>query len=141
MPLEAGKQFGMYRILSLLGSGGIGDVYRARDTKLNRDVALKVLPDFFESDHDRLARFTREAQLLASLNHPNIAAIYRFFLGCQGKQGIWWFRADGKGEPEQLTKSKDSHPTSFSRDGKWMAFTDTNQETGNDGQTTDRRSK
>jgi serine/threonine-protein kinase len=76
MPLEAGKQFGMYQILSPLGSGGMGDVYRARDTKLNRDVALKVIPDFFERDHERLARFTREAQVLASLNHPNIAAIY-----------------------------------------------------------------
>src|ERR1700675_3121012 len=54
----------------------MGEVYRARDTKLNRDVALKVLPDSFASDHDRLARFTREAQTLASLNHPNIAAIY-----------------------------------------------------------------
>lgn len=65
-----------YEIVAAIGSGGMGEVYRARDTKLNRDVALKVLPDLFASDPDRLARFRREAQVLASLNHPNIAAIY-----------------------------------------------------------------
>ena len=67
---------GHYRIVSKLGEGGMGAVYRATDTKLNRDVAVKVLPDVFAVDLDRLARFTREAQVLASLNHPNIAAIY-----------------------------------------------------------------
>src|SRR5580693_7203966 len=65
-----------YRINSKLGEGGMGAVYRATDTKLNRDVAVKVLPDAFAADSERLARFTREAQVLASLNHPNIAAIY-----------------------------------------------------------------
>src|SRR5215831_7300424 len=67
---------GSYRIMAKLGEGGMGAVYRARDTKLNRDVAIKVLPSSFAEDPDRLVRFEREAQVLASLNHPNIAAIY-----------------------------------------------------------------
>ena len=71
-----GKSIGVYQILDKLGQGGMGEVYRARDTKLNRDVALKVLPQLLAGDPDRLARFRREAQVLASLNHPNIAAIY-----------------------------------------------------------------
>src|SRR6185369_4664741 len=65
-----------YRVTAKLGEGGMGEVWRATDTKLNRDVAIKVLPDAFALDSDRMARFTREAQVLASLNHPNIAAIY-----------------------------------------------------------------
>jgi|SRR6516162_10207892 serine/threonine-protein kinase len=65
-----------YRIVSKLGQGGMGAVYRATDTKLNRDVAIKVLPPAFAEDAARMARFEREAQVLASLNHPNIAAIY-----------------------------------------------------------------
>ena len=76
MSLSPGIRLGVYEVVALLGSGGMGEVYRARDTKLNRDVAIKVLPDSFASDADRLARFTREAQTLASLNHPNIAQIY-----------------------------------------------------------------
>ena len=78
MPLTAGARLGPYEILSAIGAGGMGEVYRARDTKLNRDVALKVIPDTFALDPDRLARFTREAHVLASLNHPHIAAIYGF---------------------------------------------------------------
>src|SRR5207244_13258523 len=65
-----------YRVTGKLGEGGMGTVYRATDTKLNRDVAIKVLPDAFAEDRDRLARFTREAQVLAAMNHPHIAAIY-----------------------------------------------------------------
>jgi len=76
--LAAGARLGPYEIVSALGAGGMGEVYRARDEKLNRDVALKVLPEVFALDPDRLARFKREAQVLASLNHPNIAAIYGF---------------------------------------------------------------
>ena len=74
--LAPGAQVGPYRIEGVLGAGGMGQVYRARDTKLNRDVALKALPDVFTDDPGRLALFTREAHMLASLNHPGIAAIY-----------------------------------------------------------------
>jgi serine/threonine-protein kinase len=76
MPLTPGSKLGAYEILGQLGAGGMGEVFRARDARLGRDVALKVLPDLFAGDPDRLARFKREAQLLAALNHPNIAAIY-----------------------------------------------------------------
>ena len=76
MSFLPGTRLGVYEITALLGAGGMGEVYRARDSKLNREVAIKVLPEAFTHDPDRLARFTREAQLLASLNHPHIAAIY-----------------------------------------------------------------
>jgi Tol biopolymer transport system component len=76
MSLVSGTRLGPYEILALVGAGGMGEVYRARDTKLKRDVALKVLPEAFALDPERLARFEREAEVLASLNHPNIAAIY-----------------------------------------------------------------
>ena len=76
MALTAGTRLGQYEILSTLGAGGMGEVYRARDTKLGRDVALKIVPEVFASDRDRLARFTREAQTLAALNHPNVAHIH-----------------------------------------------------------------
>jgi len=74
--LAAGTKLGPYEIVSPLGAGGMGEVYRARDAKLNRDVAIKVLPEAVANDSERLARFRREAQVLASLNHPHIAAIY-----------------------------------------------------------------
>ncbi len=74
--LSAGFRLGPYEVVAPLGAGGMGEVYRARDTKLNRDVALKILPQAFAADPDRLARFKREAQVLASLNHHNIAAIH-----------------------------------------------------------------
>jgi serine/threonine protein kinase len=76
MPLSAGDKLGHYEILSLLGKGGMGEVYRARDTKLKREVALKVLPEAFAADPERMMRFQREAEVLASLNHLNIAHIY-----------------------------------------------------------------
>ena len=76
MALSPGTRLGHYDVTTLLGEGGMGQVWQATDTQLNRQVALKILPDAFAADPDRLARFTREAQILASLNHPNIAAIY-----------------------------------------------------------------
>src|SRR5579872_782201 len=76
MSLSAGTCLGPFEVISTIGEGGMGVVYRARDTNLNRDVAIKVLPELFALDADRLVRFKREAQVLASLNHPNIAAIY-----------------------------------------------------------------
>src|SRR5437763_419165 len=76
MPLSCGTMLGPYEILSPLGKGGMGEVYRARDTRLDREVAIKVLPDSLAHDPERLPRFKREAKVLASLNHANIATIY-----------------------------------------------------------------
>ena len=76
MALTVGTRLVHYDVTSLLGEGGMGQVWQASDTQLNRQVALKILPDAFAADPERLARFTREAQILASLNHPNIAAIH-----------------------------------------------------------------
>jgi len=78
MPLSTGAPVGPYEILGLIGAGGMGEVYRARDTRLKREVAIKVLPDAFARDSERTARFQREAEVLATLNHPNIAAVYGF---------------------------------------------------------------
>ena len=76
MPVTIGTQIGAYEITALLGKGGMGEVYRARDSRLKREVAIKILPDEFSRDVDRLSRFQREAEVLASLNHPHIAAIH-----------------------------------------------------------------
>src|SRR5207237_2515675 len=76
MALSSGEKLGPYEIRSALGAGGMGEVYRARDTRLNRDVAIKVLPDLVAKDPERLLRFEREGQVLAALNHPNIAHIH-----------------------------------------------------------------
>ncbi|HEY7162438.1 MAG TPA: protein kinase, partial [Acidobacteriota bacterium] len=76
MPLIQGTKLGAYEIISPLGVGGMGEVYCALDTKLGREVAIKVLPEAFASDEERLSRFEREARILASLNHPNVASIY-----------------------------------------------------------------
>ncbi len=76
MAITVGTQFGPYEITALLGKGGIGEVYRARDTRLKRDVAIKILPEEFSRDRNRVSRFQREAEVLASLNHSNIGAIH-----------------------------------------------------------------
>jgi serine/threonine protein kinase len=76
MPLPSGARFGSYEITHVLGAGGMGEVYRARDTRLGRDVALKIILESFASDRDRIARFEREAKVLASISHPNIAGLY-----------------------------------------------------------------
>ena len=76
MALGPGTRLGVYDVTAQIGEGGMGQVYRATDTKLKRQVAIKILPPSLAADHDRLARFQREAEVLASLNHPNIAAIY-----------------------------------------------------------------
>src|SRR5437588_4222625 len=77
MPIQPGTQIGPYQVTSALGAGGMGMVYRARDSRLGRDVALKILPDAFAHDRDRLTRFEREGKLLASLNHPNLSPATR----------------------------------------------------------------
>ena len=89
MTLAVGTTLGSYDVTALIGQGGMGEGYRARDTKLGRDVALKVLPDLFADDPERLARFQREARVLASLNHPNIASIY----GLEGERPFDRLRA------------------------------------------------
>jgi serine/threonine protein kinase len=76
MTLPPASRLGPYEVIASIGAGGMGEVFRAKDTKLGRDVAIKVLPAEFAKDHERLARFKREAQILASLNHPNIAGIH-----------------------------------------------------------------
>ena len=76
MSLTPGTRLGIYQVTAKIGEGGMGEVYQARDTTLDRNVALTVLPEAFTSDPDRLARFEREAKVLASLNHPNIGSIY-----------------------------------------------------------------
>ena len=78
MSIRSGEKFGPYEILAPLGAGGMGEVYRAKDTRLDREVAIKVLPEALARDKERILRFEREAKVLASLNHPHIAAIYGF---------------------------------------------------------------
>jgi serine/threonine-protein kinase len=105
MALTAGTRIGSYEILSAIGAGGMGEVYRARDTKLGRDIAVKALPDLFQSNPERVARFEREAQLLAALSHPNIAAIY----GVQeaaGSQFLVLEYIDGESLAERIEKRR-----------------------------------
>jgi serine/threonine-protein kinase len=103
MTLSAGTNLGQYEVVEAIGAGGMGEVYRARDTKLGREVAIKVLPDAFAENEERLARFEREARLLASLNHPNIAALY----GLEQSDGVQFLvmeLADGETLGERLRR-------------------------------------
>src|ERR1700720_1441604 len=84
MTIAAGSKLGAYEITGAIGAGGMGEVYQAHDTKLGRDVAIKVLPSAFVHDPDRLSRFQREARMLAALNHPNIATIH----GLEQSEGV-----------------------------------------------------
>ena len=90
---------GPYEIVGAIGAGGMGEVYKGRDTRLNRDVALKILPDTFAADADRVARFAREAQTLAALNHANIAQIY----GLEGRALVMEF-VDGEDLSQRLAR-------------------------------------
>jgi hypothetical protein len=95
LAVTIGTRLGVYDITAPIGEGGMGQVFRARDTRLNRDVALKVLPDLFANDPERLARFNREAQTLASVNHPNIAHLHG--LGRAGASRLRTRKGDGSG--------------------------------------------
>jgi serine/threonine-protein kinase len=99
MPLTSGSRLGSYEIVSSIGAGGMGEVYRARDTALNREVAIKIVPDLFAADSERMGRFSREAQTLAALNHPNIAHVY----GLEGS-GLVMELVDGEDLGERLTR-------------------------------------
>jgi serine/threonine protein kinase/Tol biopolymer transport system component len=105
MPVASGTHLGAYEIVRLLGSGGMGEVYRAKDTKLGRDVALKILPATFTSDPDRIARFRREAQVLASLNHPHIAQIYGLD-EADGTQFLVLELVDGEGLDKRIARGR-----------------------------------
>src|ERR1700758_2498868 len=85
MSVSTGTRLGPYEILATIGVGGMGEVYKARDTRLDREVAIKVLPNALARDSERLARFEREAKVLASLNHPNIATIYAIEESSEGQ--------------------------------------------------------
>src|SRR5271167_2092776 len=101
MPLPIGSKFGPYEIVAPIGAGGMGEVYRARDTRLGREVALKVLPESFSRDAERLRRFEQEARSVAALNHPNILAIHD--IGAQdGTHYIVTELLDGRTLREQL---------------------------------------
>ena len=103
MPLTAGTRLGHYDVTALIGEGGMGQVWQATDTQLNRQVALKILPDAFAADPDRLARFKREAQILASLNHPNIAAIHGIEEG-EGTRALVLELVEGPTLPDRIAK-------------------------------------
>src|SRR5215472_6027443 len=119
MGLQVRGLLGIYEILSPLGAGGMGEVYRARDTRLNRDVALKVLPEAMAHDTQRMGRFEREARTLASLNHPNIAAIYGLEES-NGSSALVMELVEGETLAERIAKSSKRTSSSGCRSGLQM---------------------
>ena len=107
-----GRRLGVYHLQALLGAGGMGEVYRAHDTRLGRDVAIKILPQAFTADPDRLARFEREARVLASLNHPNIGAIYGLE-DADGLRGLVLELVEGETLAERIARS--GGPSAFAK--------------------------
>src|SRR4026208_1314116 len=105
MALAPGTRLASYAILSAIGAGGMGEVYRARDSRLRRDVAIKVLPESVSRDPERLARFEREAHVLASLNHPHIGAIYGLE-EANGRQFLVLELVDGETLADRLTRGR-----------------------------------
>ena len=103
MTLASGTGLGPYQIVAPLGAGGMGEVYRAKDSRLDREVAIKVLPEAMARDPDRVARFQREAKVLASLSHPNIAAVHGFE-EFEGKRFLVMELAEGETLAERLTR-------------------------------------
>ena len=105
-----GRRIGVYEIRALVGIGGMGEVYRARDTRLGRDVAIKILPQAFTSDPERLARFEREARVLASLNHPNIATIYGLEEARRRPRAWSWNWSTGRRSPSASRRGQCRSP-------------------------------
>src|SRR5437762_2718628 len=103
MALTPGTQIGPYQVTAQIGAGGMGEVYRARDTRLKRDVALKILPESFAADPERLARSQREAEVLAALNHPHIAAIYGIEES-NGRRALVMELVDGETLAERISR-------------------------------------
>ena len=125
MTLATGTRVGVYEITGAIGAGGMGEVFRAHDTRLNRDVAIKVLPELFAADPDRLARFTREAQTLAALNHPNIAHIHGLEEGSGQTFGgsVWALRLQGLPEDRKLREvGRGITNGQISPDGRWLVY-------------------
>ena len=118
MALSVGGRLGHFEILAPLGAGGMGVVYRARDTRLGRDVALKVLPEAFARDSGRLSRFEREARVLATLSHPGIAAIYGLETGDDGPVLVMEL-VEGEGLDKRLARGRIPLRRPWSSPGRW----------------------
>ncbi|MGH9800649.1 MAG: protein kinase domain-containing protein, partial [Blastocatellia bacterium] len=126
MAISTGKQIGPYEVLAPLGAGGMGEVYRARDGRLNREVAIKVLPASFANDEDRLRRFKQEAQATSALNHPNILTIYDIGTASSELGGAPYIVAElleGERKPWPWLNTPFIEDFGrFSTDGKWIAY-------------------